>query len=65
MEQLAIKILQGLAIRLLSERLFAGLIVNGLQAVSKRTSNEVDDRIVVDVAVALGRDDMIASESER
>lgn len=63
MEQLALRALQGAAIRLLSQRLFAGLIVQGLKAAAKRTHTAVDDQIVVDVAVALGREDLIADDA--
>lgn len=61
MEAILLKIAQGIAIRLLSERLFAGLLVMGLQAVSRRTENTIDDKLTADVAHALGRDDLIDS----
>lgn len=59
MEAIALKILQGIAIRLLSERLFAGLIVMGMKYVSSKTSNTLDDKLTKDVAEALGRDDLV------
>lgn len=59
MEAIALKILQGIAIRLLSERLFAGLIVMGMRYVSGKTSNTLDDKLTKDVAEALGRDDLV------
>lgn len=59
MEAIALKILQGIAIRLLSERLFAGLIVMGMQYVSRKTDNTLDDKLTKDVADALGRGDLL------
>jgi len=59
MEAIALKILQGIAIRLLSERLFSGLLVIGMQAVSRKTTNRLDDKLTVDVATALGRADLL------
>lgn len=59
MESILLKIAQGLAIRLLSERLFAGLIVMGMKAVTSRTENTVDDKLTAEVAEALGRADLL------
>lgn len=59
MEAVLLKIVQGIAIRLLSERLFAGLLVVGMNAVSRRTRNTVDDKLTREVAEALGRADLI------
>lgn len=59
MEKVVLSIAQGLVMRLLSERLFAGLIVMGMQAVSRRTSNTIDDKLTRDVADALGRVDLL------
>lgn len=62
MEAIFFKIVQGIAIRLLSERLFAGLLVMGMDAISKRTTNTVDDKLTRDVADALGRSDLLDKE---
>lgn len=59
MEALFLKIAQGIALRLLSEKLFAGLLVMGMQAISRRTSTNLDDKLTRDVADALGRGDLL------
>lgn len=59
MEAIFLKIAQGIAIRLLSERLFAGLLVMGMQYVSRKTENTIDDKLTADVADALGRSDLL------
>lgn len=59
MEALLLKMLQAAVVRLVSERLFFGLIVSGMQYVSKKTENRLDDRLTKDVADALGRADLL------
>lgn len=59
MEALAWKIIQGIVVRLLSERLFSAGLVIGLRAISRRTSTDLDDALTREVATALGRADLL------
>ncbi len=64
MESMLIKILSGIALRLLSEKLIIGLAMHGLSAIVKKTKNGVDDDIFCEVAEALGRPDIAAKVKE-
>lgn len=59
MEAIIWKIVQGIAVRLLSERLFSAGLVIGLRAISRRTGTDLDDRLTREVAHALGRSDLL------
>lgn len=59
MEAIVWKIIQGIAVRLLSERLFSAGLVIGMRAISRRTSTDLDDKLTREVASALGREDLI------
>lgn len=58
MEAMFIKILSGIALRLLSEKLIIGLAMHGISAIVKKTGNTVDDDVFCEVAEALGRPDI-------
>lgn len=58
MEAMFIKILSGIALRLLSEKLIIGLAMHGISAIVKKTENTVDDDVFCEVAEALGRPDI-------
>ena len=50
MAQIALKILMKLA----TEAFIAKMVVHGLRALSRSTENDIDDKVVKDVADALG-----------
>lgn len=52
--QLAIKIAIGIATRMFTETFVARMLVHGLQGAAAKTTNKVDDKMVQDVADALG-----------
>ncbi len=56
MSDLAIKILIGLAGKLLTESFLSRVLVHGAQQLSKSTANTLDDKLVADFATALGVD---------
>ncbi len=56
MSDLAIKILIGLATKLLTESFLSRILVHGAQQLSKSTENTLDDKLVADLAMALGVD---------
>lgn len=53
------KIIQGIMVKLLSEQLFSAGLVIGMQAISKRTGTDLDDKLTREVAKALGRADLL------
>lgn len=52
--QLAIKIAIGIATRMFTETFVARMMVHALQGAAAKTTNKVDDKMVQDVADALG-----------
>lgn len=54
MQDLAIKILIGLAVKILNETFIAKLVIASLDAWAKTTGNEWDDKVVAAMAEALG-----------
>lgn len=52
--QLALKIAIGIGTRMLTETFVARMLVHGLQGFVAKTDNKVDDKMVQDVADALG-----------
>jgi predicted KAP-like P-loop ATPase len=50
MAQIAIKLL----LKLATETFISKMVVHGLRALSKSTENDIDDKVVKDVAQALG-----------
>lgn len=58
MQGLLIKLFVGLAMQLLTEKFLARSIVRGCRALAQKTTNELDDGMVDDLAEALGQPDM-------
>lgn len=54
MSEIAIKILFSLGAKFLTESFVSRIVVHALQAASAKTTNKVDDKMVQDVADALG-----------
>lgn len=55
---IALKILIGLGVKILTERFVGRAIVHSLRALSNKTSNSIDDSMVDDLADALGQPDL-------
>lgn len=60
MEALLIKVLNRLALMLLTENVIIGLALHGLAAIAKKTENKTDDKMLAEIAEALGRFDIAA-----
>lgn len=54
MSGIAIKILVGLGTRLLTETFVARVVVHTARTLAKKTSNDLDDKLVDDLAMGLG-----------
>lgn len=53
MTQTLSKLMMSLLMRLLTEQFISKMIVHGLRALADKTSNELDDAVVSDIAAAL------------
>ena len=51
---MAAKLAMNVLMRLLSEAFISKMLVHGLRAVAENTENKIDDRVVKDIADALG-----------
>jgi hypothetical protein len=60
MEQIIVKILTGIATKLLTEKILISLALNGIAAIVSKTDTKRDDLILADFAETLGRDDIAA-----
>lgn len=58
MQDLVIKLVISMAMRLLTEKFLARSILRGCRALAEKTSNALDDGMVDDLADALGQPDM-------
>ena len=58
MQGMLIKLFVGMAMQLLTERFVARTIVRGCRALAEKTTNDLDDGMVDDLADALGQEDM-------
>lgn len=54
MTQTLSKMAMSLLMKLLTEAFISKMIVHGLRALADKTSNELDDAVVTDIASALG-----------
>jgi hypothetical protein len=58
MQELVIKMILALVMKLLTERFIARTIIHALRVVAEWTTNKLDDDMVDDIAEALGQPDL-------
>lgn len=58
MEQIIVKILTAIVMKLMTEKVVISLALNGISAIVTKTDTKRDDKILADFAEALGRDDI-------
>ena len=58
MQEIALKILVGLALKLFTEKFVARTVVRMARSLSAKTTNTLDDGLVNDLADALGQTDL-------
>lgn len=59
METFLVKVIQSIAFKLLTEKFFSAMLIIGLKKLAEKTDTAADDKMVRELAEALGRSDLV------